>query len=299
MGKEIADQYPAARQIFQEADDLLRLPLSKLCFEGPETELNETLNTQPALFVCSLATLAALRAEIPDATPAMMAGHSFGQITALVAAGALSFADGLYLVRERGKAMMTAGQQQPGAMAALLGLDMARAGAIGRSAGDAAGGGLVVAKSTGPAPSVRGGAQATLALGMQRASEAGARRVIRLAVSIAAHSPLMQPAAILFRSALSAVQFVKPTIPVYSSVTAQPVVAADRIAQELEQQLLQPVLWTGVIERMLADGARTFVEIGPRDVLTGLIKRIERSAVGLSLNGIVPLAQLAQDARST
>ncbi len=284
MGKDIADVYPAARQTFEQADDFLGFSLSALCFDGPADELNDTINTQPALYVCGIATLRALQAERPDAVPAFTAGHSFGEFTALTAVGALSFEDGLRLVRERGRLMKAAGTQAPGAMAALLALDIDAVRGICAQARADTGGVLVVANDNCPGQVVISGDNETLDHALELAKAAGARRALKLAVSIAAHSPLMQPSADEFRKALATTTFEPPSIPVYDNVTAAPLSDPADIRSQLGAQLVSPVRWRESVEAMIAAGAATFVEIGPKDVLTGLLRRIDSSKSAVNLN---------------
>ncbi len=284
MGKDIADAYPAARETFEQADEFLAFSLSDLCFNGPVDDLNDTYNTQPALYVCGIATLRALQSERPDAVPAFVAGHSFGELTALAAVGALTFEDGLRLVRERGRLMNAAGTQHPGAMAALLSLEIDAVRDVCAQARAATDGVLVVANDNCPGQVVISGDDETLAYALELAKAAGARRALKLAVSIAAHSPLMQSSADEFRTALAATTFKTPQIPVYDNVTATPLRDSEAIRQELGAQLISPVRWRESIDAMIAAGAETFVEIGPKDVLTGLLRRINSTKTALNLN---------------
>jgi [acyl-carrier-protein] S-malonyltransferase len=286
MGKDFAEAYPTARLTFEQADETLGFALSDLCFNGPAEDLNDTINTQPALYVCSMATLRALQSEIPDAKPAFAAGHSFGEFTALAAAGSLSFEDGLRLVRERGRLMKQAGEQHPGAMAALLALEIDAVRDICARARAETGGVLVVANDNCPGQIVISGDNATLDHALTLAKEAGARRALKLAVSIAAHSPLMQPSAEEFRKALAQTAFQSPQILVYGNVGAAPLTDVEAIRQELDAQLTSPVRWRESMEAMIGAGAESFVEIGPKDVLTGLMKRIDGTKSTINLNSI-------------
>lgn len=295
MGKDLAEAYPMARETFEQADDLLGFSLSRLCFDGPENDLNDTINTQPALYTTGIATLRALQSELPDAVPGFVAGHSLGEFTALAAAGALSFEVGLRLVRERGRLMKDAGTQSPGAMAALLGLEADQAWAVCREASQQAGGVLVVANDNCPGQLVLSGDDATIEAGMALAKDAGAKRVVKLAVSIAAHSPLMESASATFRKALEATAFQTPTVPVYGNVNAAPLTSVDEIRMELEQQLTHSVRWTESVQAMIAAGAARFVELGPKDVLAGLMKRIDRSVPGVALNSAETLGAFVQE----
>ena len=284
MGKDVADAYAVARQTFEQADDFLGFALSDLIFNGPAESLNDTINTQPALYITSMAILRALRSELPDAIPAFAAGHSFGEFTALAAFGSLSFEDGLRLVRERGRLMKEAGEQQPGAMAALLAVDIETVRDICARARAETGGVLVVANDNCPGQVVISGDNGTLDRALELAKEAGARRALKLAVSIAAHSPLMLSSAEQFRQAVAATTFQIPHIPIYGNVSAAPLSDVESIRQELGAQLTSPVRWRESMEAMIAQGATLFAEIGPKDVLTGLIKRIDGSKATANLN---------------
>lgn len=286
MGKDIAAAYTVAHDTFLQADEILGFKLSKLCFDGPEADLNDTINTQPALYVCGIATLRALQAECPEAVPACVAGHSLGEFTALTAAGALTFEDGVRLVRERGRLMKEADVRSPGAMAAILGLDGDAVRALCAQVAQQTGGVLVLANDNCPGQTVVSGDDRSIEAALEAAQAAGAKRAVRLAVSIAAHSPLMEPASAYFRRALEQVSFHRPHVPVYANIHAKPLTTAEAIRQELEQQLTHSVLWTDSIHAMTAAGAATFVEIGPKDVLAGLIKRIDRASARFTLNDL-------------
>ncbi len=294
MSRDLVEAYPAARQTFEQADAILGFSLSSLCFDGPEEALNDTYNTQPALFVSGIATLRALQAELPDAQPQRMAGHSLGEFTALAAAGALTFEDGLRLVRERGRLMKLAGEEQPGAMAAILGLDAATARDFCARASAETGGVLVLANDNCPGQAVISGDRATLERGLALAKESGARRAVPLAVSIAAHSPLMQPAADRFKATLQATDFQRPSVTVYGNTSAAPLDSVDAIRHELAEQLTRSVRWTETIQTMIAAGTTRFIEAGPKDVLTGLLKRIDGSASGIALNSADSIISFAQ-----
>lgn len=294
MGKDIVEAFPAAQAIFTEADEILGFSLSTLCFEGPEDELNDTINTQPALFVYGLAVLRVVEEAFPGQRPAVVAGHSLGELTALVAAGALSFADGLRLVRERGRLMKAAGDENPGAMAAILGLSAEVVQGICADAAAQTGGVLVLANDNCPGQLVISGDSRTLDLGVSLATEAGAKRAVKLAVSIAAHSPLMEPSAAEFRQALAGLPFEVPASPVYANVTAAPLTNVAEIREELEQQLTGSVRWTESVNAMIGAGISRFVEFGPKDVLAGLVKRIDRSKSRVVLENLDSLQQFLQ-----
>ena len=284
MGKDVADAYPVARRTFERADNFLGFALSNICFEGPADSLNDTINTQPALYTCSLAILRALQSEIPDALPGFAAGHSFGEFTALAAFDGLTFEDGLRLVRERGRLMKEAGERSPGAMAAILSLDIDAVKDICARARAETGGVLVAANDNCPGQVVISGDNATLDHALVLAKDAGSRRALKLAVSIAAHSPLMESSAQHFRETLANTTFAVPRVPIYGNVNAAPLASVDAIRQELGAQLTSPVRWRESMQAMIADGAQTFIEIGPKDVLTGLLKRIDETKATVNLS---------------
>lgn len=284
MGKDVAEAYPVAREAFEEADSVLGYALSSLCFDGPEADLNDTYYTQPALYVCSLAILRALQSRVPVVRPAALAGHSLGELTALAAAGVFGFAEGLQLVQTRGRLMREAGARSPGAMAALLGLDAPQVRDLCERASAESGGVLVLANDNCPGQIVISGESAAIDHAISIAKDAGARRAIKLAVSIASHSPLMASAAADFAQALSQVDFQEPAVPVYGNVIAAPLTTGDAIHQELADQLTHSVRWTESIQAMVAAGLDTFVEVGPKDVLTGMIRRIDANAATTNLN---------------
>lgn len=284
MGRDLAEAYPAARAIFEKADELLGFSLSQLCFNGPEEALNDTINTQPALYTAGIAALRVLQEALPDMQPAFAAGHSLGEFTALAAAGALSFEDGLRLVRERGRLMKEAGEKSPGAMAALLGLESDVVKDVCARASQQTGGILILANDNCPGQSVISGDDATIEVGLELAKAAGAKRAVKLAVSIAAHSPLMESASADFRKALEAAPFQSPRIPVIGNVEASPLSDVTGIRRELDMQLTHSVRWTESVQTMISSGVDTFLELGSKDVLVGLIKRIDRSKSGRALN---------------
>lgn len=276
MGQDLAQRYSVARDTFTEADDLLGFSLSSLCFEGPEDELNDTINTQPAIFVTSLAALRVLRSEGWVVSPGFTAGHSLGEYSALVASGAFDFADGLRLVRERGRLMKEAGKRSPGGMAAIIRLDDETVTDICKRASQEIGQVVQVANYNSPGQVVISGDIAALEAAMEMAQAAGARRVVRLAVSIAAHSPLMAVIADEFRQAVEATLIKPPPVPVVANITAQPLSTVDDIHQEMIAQLTSSVRWVDSVKYMVAQGVANFVEIGPKEVLTGLVRRIDK-----------------------
>jgi len=274
MGRELAT-FPEAQQVFAQADEVLGFALSRLCFEGPEAELYDTINTQPAIVTHSVAALRVIenRTNLKEQLK-LVAGHSLGEFSALACAGALSFADALYLVRERGRLMKLAGEQHPGAMAAVLNLDRARLDEICAEASRVTDQPVQVANDNCPGQIVISGDKTALDKAMELAKARGAKRCIPLAVSIAAHSPLMAGAAAEFRAALEAVQWAEARLPVIANATARPAGRGDTI-NLLVAQLTSPVRWTESIQFMIVKGVTRFVEVGPKDVLCGLIKRID------------------------
>lgn len=271
MARDLYDSYSSARLVIDAADSVLGFGLSQLMFQGPEADLTDTVNAQPALLAHSIAALAALQQatnnSLPDA--AFVAGHSMGEYSALVAAGALDFADGIRLVRARGEAMKRAGIQQPGAMAAILGLDDAKIQEICSEAGA-----VQVANFNAPGQIVISGDKAALERAVEGAKKAGAKRAIVLAVSIAAHSELMRPALEEFRAPVTMTPLKAPRVPVISNVSAQPMNEPSELRQEMLAQLTSSVQWVKTVEWMQAQGVTEFLELGAKDVLTGLNKRI-------------------------
>ncbi|MCC6906145.1 MAG: ACP S-malonyltransferase [Anaerolineae bacterium] len=281
MGCALAERYHVARQTFEEANDILGYDLARLCFDGPEEDLNETSNTQPALYVAGVAALRTLYELIGESfTPACTAGHSLGELTALTAAGALSFPDGLRLVRRRGELMRDADKASPGGMAALLGVELSQVQAMCDEAQSQVGGVLVIANDNCPGQIVIAGNDAPLTYALDHAAEMGIKRAVRLPISIASHSPLMTQAQAQFRMALDATPFSQPVLPVVANTTARPLSTVEEVRAELNAQLTSRVRWTESMQAMIADGVTTFIELGSKDVLTGLLKRIDRGVKG-------------------
>jgi [acyl-carrier-protein] S-malonyltransferase len=289
MGQDIANAYPVARQTFDHADDIMGFELSKIIFEGPTDELNDTAITQPAIYVCSMAILRALVTNLPNAHPACVAGHSLGEFTALTAAGAVSFEDGLALVRERGRLMKQAGDEHPGGMAAIIGMDTSEIYTICEEVSAEIGAPLVVANDNCPGQVVISGENEALARGIALAKERGARRAIPLAVSVATHSPLMTPAKETFNELVHKTNFSTPKIPVYGNVSATSLTSVAHIEEELREQLTNTVRWTESVQTMIDLGIETFVEIGPKKVLTGLLKYINRAKIGVAITDLSTL----------
>jgi [acyl-carrier-protein] S-malonyltransferase len=268
MGKELYHAHAQPKALFEQADALLGFPISKICFEGPDEELKQTKNTQPAIFLHSIALLQLMN----NGQPAMTAGHSLGEYSALVVAGAFTFEDGLKLVRLRGELMQQAGVEYPGTMAAIVGLSEDD---VEEVCSEASAVGIVQAANfNSPGQIVISGSRAGIQKAMNLATSHGARFVKELSVSGAFHSPLMESARAGLKSALEHVSIHDASIPVYANVTAQPVQSAKEIRELLVQQLTSPVRWEKSITRMISAGATSFVEIGPGKVLQGLVKRI-------------------------
>jgi len=278
MGQALAENYPAAHQVFDEADDILGFRLSQLCFEGPEATLNDTINTQVAVFVTSIAALEALKAAGYGVVPKYVAGHSLGEYSAYVAAGILSFEDGLRLVRERGRLMKKAGELHSGGMAAILKLDDEVVAKICQLVVAEGHGVLQIANYNSPGQVVISGRSAAIDRGIELALQAGARRAIKLSISIASHSELMRVVADEFRAAINQTPLNLPEIQILANITAEPLDSLDAIRAEMEGQLTTSVRWTDSILWMVNHGVTKFIEIGPKDVLTGLIRRIAKDA---------------------
>ncbi|KAB7731585.1 ACP S-malonyltransferase [Rudanella paleaurantiibacter] len=264
---------PAVKQMFEQADRILGFSLTKVMFEGTDEELKQTNVTQPAIFLHSVA----LAQTVADFEPAMVAGHSLGEFSALVAAGALSFEDGLRLVSQRAEAMQRACELNPSTMAAVLALPDATIEQI--CADVAASGEVVVAANFNcPGQVVISGTHEGIRLAGEKLKEAGAKRVLPLPVGGAFHSPLMEPAREELAKAIAETPFFEPRCPIYQNVNAQPATAIQTIKANLIAQLTAPVRWTQSVEAMVADGATLFVECGPGKVLQGLVKKIAPAA---------------------
>ena len=276
MGRALASASRAAAAALREADEALGEPITDLAWDGPAETLDRTENAQPALLATSIAYLRALRerlaAEGTDLDPAFAAGHSMGQYSAMVATGALSLADGVRLVRERGRLMQASGHGRDGAMAAILGLDEARLPELVAAA--AAHGTFGVANRNAPGQVVVSGERVAIEAAAGIAKALGARKAIVLPVSVAAHSPFMAEAAEGMRAVLGAVEFRDPDVPLLANADARPITTAEGCRAELVEHLTAGVDWVTAVERMRDAGVTTFLEIGPGRVLTGLIKRI-------------------------
>jgi len=287
MGRVLADTSPAAAAVFATADKALGEPISRLAWEGPEEELNRTENAQPALLAASIAYLEAVRerwnalsVDVPD--PAFAAGHSMGQYTAIVAAGALGLGDAVRLVRTRGQLMQASGTGREGRMAAIIGLDDARLPDLVAQASEH--GIFGVANRNSPGQVVVSGERPAVEAALVIARALGARRAIELPVSVAAHSPLMAEAAEGMRRVLEGITFRDPKPALLANADAHLITTADGCRAELVDHLTTGVDWVRAVEAMHARGVTTFIEIGPGRVLTGLIRRIASDVVTLALD---------------
>ncbi len=270
MGRDLYDSFDSVKAIFRQADEALGFSLSRLCFEGPEDELRQTINTQPAIVLASLACLTALNEIHGDslATPTFVAGHSLGEYTALAAAQVIDFATCVYLARERGRLMNEAGLKNPGGMIAIIGLDEASLAEVCHETDTG------IANFNCPGQLVISGAKEKLAKAAELAKAKGASRAIPLQVSGAFHTPLMQSTVEGLSGIIANLNFRDPTVPVIANTTAQPLTTAEQVKVELTNQLCHGIQWQRSIEYMINNGVSTFIEIGPGKVLSGLIKRI-------------------------
>lgn len=281
MGKQLAEQYPEVMAYFNKADETLSSDLSRLIFEGPQEELTKTVNTQPALLTTSLAILERFRKSAIK--PDFVAGHSLGEYTALVAAGALTFEDGVFAVRKRGEFMEGAVPNGEGSMAAILGFDRDSLFKVTAEVSES-GFPVSLANLNCPGQIVISGSRKGVELAGEKAKEAGAKRAIPLEVSGPFHSSLMKPAAGQLREVLDELDMKDALIPVIANVSAKPMTTADEIKENLLEQLYSPVLWEDSIVKMIDLGVDTFIEIGPGKVLSGLIKKINRSVKTFSIS---------------
>ena len=267
-----------AKRVFQEADAALQFPLSQLCFEGPEEDLRDTINAQPAILTTSIACLRAADEFGVSLGPSLVAGHSLGEYSALVASGVVEFADAVRLVRERGRLMHEAGKITPGGMAAIIGLDEESLEEVCRETGSE------IANFNCSGQIVISGTRESLARSMDLAKARGAKRVVALQVSGAFHSALMRPTVEGMARAISLVDFGHPHVPVVANSTAQPLTSSDAVKEELLQQLCHCVQWQPSVQYMLEEGVSTFIEIGPGQVLSGLIRRISKEVQVINMS---------------
>jgi len=272
MGKSLYESRPLAREYFEQAADILGFRITDVMFSGSDEDLKQTRVTQPAVFLHSVV----LFESTPGLKPDAVAGHSLGEISALVAARVLSFADGLKLVARRAAAMQRACELQPSTMAAVLGLEDA---AVEEACAAVEGDVVVAANYNCPGQLVISGSHAGIAAASEKLKAAGAKRVLPLAVGGAFHSPLMAPAAEDLKEAIAATHFENPTCPVYQNVDGHPYIDPARIQENLINQLTSPVRWTQTIQKMAANSIGHFTECGPGNVLQGLVKKIHREAV--------------------
>lgn len=280
MGKDLYESFPAARELYDRADDILGFRLSQVCFEGPEEELQQTRNAQPAIAITSLALLR-VATELNPALlqkPAFVAGHSLGEYSALVAAGALPFEDAVRLLRTRGELMQAAGDAHPGTMAAILGLDVSDCEEVCREAG------AEVCNINAPGQVVIGGRRDAVVRAMDYAKARGAMKVIPLSVSGAFHSSLMRSAAEGMVDPVGAAALSDPAIPVVANCTASPARDELSLRHELIDQVCRPVQWSRTVEFLDGAGIETFVEFGPGRVLTAIIKRMLRKSNCINVN---------------
>ena len=280
MGKDLYDEFPAARELFDRADEILGFKLSTLCFDGPEEELQQTRNAQPAIAVTSLALLKVATQLTPGLleTPAYVAGHSLGEYSALVAAGALPFDEAIRLLRIRGELMQAAGEKNPGTMAAILGLDIADCEDVCREAG------AEVCNVNAPGQIVIGGRREAVVRALDYAKARGAAKVIPLSVSGAFHSSLMRPAADGLVQPVATAAISDPLIPVIANCTATPVKDETAIRHELVDQVCRPVQWSSTVDFLGEHGVETFIEFGPGRVLSAIIKRMLRKSNCINVN---------------
>jgi [acyl-carrier-protein] S-malonyltransferase len=289
MGRDLFDNFASAKAIFKQADEVLGIPLSRLCFEGPEEDLRQTINQQPAIFTASYAYLKVAQEVAGDKlpSPAFVAGHSLGEYTALVAADVIDFPSAVFLTRERGRLMYEAGLLEPGGMVAVLGLDAEILGEICSQTD------TKIANFNCPGQLIISGAKKNLPKASELAKTRGASRTIPLEVSGAFHSPLMQPAKEGLLVKIAGIKFRKPSVPVIGNVNARPLTTPEEIKTELIEQLCNCVQWQHSVEFMIKNGVTTFYEIGPGKVLSGLIKRIDKSVGTRNINDLASIKNLA------
>jgi len=280
MGRDLYDNFDLAKAVFRQADETLGFPLSRLCFEGPEDELLQTINTQPALVVVSFACLRVAHDVLGGnglSPPVFVAGHSLGEYTALAVAEVLDFVTTVYLARERGRLMHEAGLRRPGGMVAIIGLDEASLAEVCEETG------TQIANVNCPGQLVISGAKEKLTQAADLAKARGAHRTIPLPVSGAFHTPLMQSAVDGMSEIVANLSFRKPLIPIIANTTAQPLTTGEQVKAELLRQLCNGIQWQRSIEYMVSGGVSTFIEIGAGKVLSGLIKRINKSVKTLNI----------------
>ena len=290
MGKDLADNFAVARQVFEEANDALGFDLASLCYNGPEEDLKLTANTQPAILTTSVAALRVLEAEV-DLSPSFAAGHSLGEYSALVCAGALAFADAVRIVRQRGTFMQEAVPVGTGSMAAILGLDL---DALDTVCHDAAQGQVVSpANYNSDGQVVIAGHTEAVARAIELAKEKGAKRAMLLPVSAPFHCSLMVPAGERLAAVLNDINVGEMSVPVVSNVEAAPNQDAARVCDLLVQQVSAPVRWQETVACMVALGVERYVEIGPGKVLSGLVKRMAKGSTIQNVQNVVDISAIA------
>lgn len=298
MGRDLVAESPAAKAVFAQADETLGFPLTHYCFEGPEKDLTATENAQPALLTMSLALVRALETLLPPEGlphPQAVAGHSLGEYSALVVGGAFDFPTALRLVRRRGELMAAARQ---GMMAAIIGLDEQVLRQVCLTVSAECGAPVVIANYNAPDQLVISGDNAAVTKACALAKTHGARRALPLKVSAAFHSPLMSHASQEMAKALTATPFADLTVPLIANVTGTPLTTAAQVRQELGDQITSPVVWTASVQQMVDQGITTFIEFGPGNVLTSLVKRILPSADLINLTNWATLQAFAQQLRA-
>ena len=268
MGKDLYDNYPVAKEMFEKANEILGFRITDLMFEGTEDDLKQTKVTQPAIFLHSVILAKTLEGFKPE----MVAGHSLGEFSALVANGALSFEDGLKLVSQRAMAMQKACEIEPSTMAAIIGLEDNVVEDICTGIEDV----VVPANYNCPGQLVISGSMKGIEVACEKLKEAGAKRALPLKVGGAFHSPLMEPARVELAEAINNTNFNTPVCPVYQNVDAKPYSAPAQIKENLIKQLTSPVKWTYIMQNMIADGMTSYTEVGPGTVLQGLLKKVDR-----------------------
>ncbi|CAM4250649.1 ACP S-malonyltransferase [Paenibacillus tarimensis] len=293
MGKDVYEASEAGRSLFKRADEALGFKLSDIIFDGPEAELKQTANTQPALLTVSLALLELIKERVK---PDYVAGHSLGEYSALAAAGVLAFDEAVRVVRARGEFMESAVPGGQGAMAAVLGADREQLAALCQAVSGEAGA-VELANVNCPGQIVVSGTAEGIAAIVERGKEAGAKRVIPLEVSGPFHSSLMKPAADRLQQVLEQVNLKDSAVPVVANVTARPVQSASDIRGLLTEQVISPVLWEDTIVWLIEHGVDEFIEIGPGTVLAGLIKKTDKSVRVRSVNSLTAAAQLVDELR--
>src|SRR5688572_3250606 len=288
MGRDLAAQFPSAKGWFERANAALGYDLAKVCFEGPESELTRTENAQPGIFLVAWVAFELLKEKVPGLEFHATAGLSLGEFTALAAAGAMSFEDGLRVVRERGRFMQEACEVSQGGMAAIIGLDEVATRKVCEEAG------AFLANLNCPGQIVISGPSEKLQQACELAKARGAKRALPLTVAGAYHSPLMKPAQAKLEASLKSISLSAPKVPVVSNVTARPHGGPDEIRQRLVEQVTSSVRWEESMRYLLAQGFTRFIELGPGAALSGFMKRIDKSAQMLNVADVASLEATAK-----